>query len=85
MWETTGGTKRLNGVEWVYNAPSADQEGMIEDMEGYLLGSRRIDSLLQKQENSRDTAAALPFQPVAGRQDGMAKMSDDLLLFVRTQ
>ena len=83
MQEAAGGTKRLDRVEWMYNGPSAEQNRVTEDMESYLLGKRRLDGLLQKQEKTRDTAAGPPSQPVTRMQDAMAKMRDDPLLLVK--
>ena len=51
--EAAGGTKRLNGVDWMYSGPSSGQAGTTEGMEGYLLGKRRVDGLLKGTENKR--------------------------------
>ena len=53
MQEEAGGTKRLNRVDWMYSGPSSGQAGTTEEMEGYLLGKRRIDGLLKGSENSK--------------------------------
>ncbi|KMU84536.1 pre-mRNA-splicing factor CWC25 [Coccidioides immitis H538.4] len=45
MQEAAGGKKRLNRVDWMYSGPAAGQAGTTEEMEGYLLGKRRIDEL----------------------------------------
>ena len=85
MQEAAGGAKRLDRVEWIYNAPIAGQNGMTEDMQSYLLGKRRIDGLLQKQENPRDNVVDMPSQPAARQQDALAKVRHDPLLLVEKQ
>ncbi|KZZ94523.1 pre-mRNA-splicing factor CWC25 [Ascosphaera apis ARSEF 7405] len=66
LQEAAGGTKRLERVEWIYNGPSdanAGPGGTSEEMEGYLLGKRRIDGILKRKDGDvgalRDKAAAV--------------------------
>ncbi|KAF2456860.1 N-terminal domain of CBF1 interacting co-repressor CIR-domain-containing protein, partial [Lineolata rhizophorae] len=53
MQEAAGGKKRMNRVDWMYNTPAAGQAGTTEEMEGYLLGKRRIDNLLKDNESAK--------------------------------
>ncbi|KAI5297043.1 hypothetical protein KEM56_005127, partial [Ascosphaera pollenicola] len=54
LQEASGGTKRLERVEWMYNGPSdsggTGAGGTSEELEGYLLGKRRIDNLLKRKD-----------------------------------
>ncbi|KAI5284403.1 RNA-splicing factor, partial [Ascosphaera acerosa] len=76
LQEAAGGKKRLERVEWMYNGPS-DQaggaagggSGTTEEMEGYLLGKRRIDHLLKGkdadvQKLKMDAAGAIRDDPM---------------------
>ncbi|KAF2757518.1 hypothetical protein EJ05DRAFT_439614, partial [Pseudovirgaria hyperparasitica] len=50
LQETAGGQRKQNRVEWMYSgAPAGDGGGSrpAEEMEGFLLGKRRIDTLLK--------------------------------------
>ncbi|KAF2104767.1 hypothetical protein NA57DRAFT_30402, partial [Rhizodiscina lignyota] len=42
-----GSKPRQIRVDWMYNGPAAGQTGTTEEMEGYLLGKRRVDQLLR--------------------------------------
>src|SRR4051794_35495161 len=53
MQESAGGKKRLNRVDWMYSGPANGQAGTTEEMEGYLLGKRRIDGLIKGTENAK--------------------------------
>src|SRR5690348_2376766 len=46
-----GGAKRQARVDWMYSGPSTGEAGTTEEMEGYLLGKRRIDGLLKGTDN----------------------------------
>ncbi|WPH01716.1 Hypothetical protein R9X50_00456800 [Acrodontium crateriforme] len=53
MHEAAGGKKRVDRVEWMYSGPgSGGPSGgaVTEEMEGYLLGKRRLDGLVKKAE-----------------------------------
>lgn len=85
--EAAGGAKKVDRVEWMYNVPTAQQNGTTEGMESYLLGKRRLDDLIQKQGIARvqDPMADPPSQPVTSMQDVMAKARDDPLLLMKKQ
>ncbi|KAK5164315.1 RNA-splicing factor [Saxophila tyrrhenica] len=52
MQEAAGGKKRTDRVDWMYNGPGSNGPGagVSEEMEGYLLGKRRLDGLVKKSE-----------------------------------
>ena len=49
--EAAGSRKRIDRVDWMYQGPSSGQAGTTEEMEGYLLGKRRIDGLIKGTEH----------------------------------
>lgn len=50
MQEAAGGKTITKRVDWMYAGPSGDGAGVSEEREGYLLGKRRIDQLLQSND-----------------------------------
>lgn len=54
LQEAAGGKKRVDRVDWMYNGPGAGGPGagggVSEEMEGYLLGKRKLDGLVQRAE-----------------------------------
>jgi hypothetical protein len=54
LQEAAGGKKRTDRVDWMYNGPGAGGPGagggVTEEMEGYLLGKRKLDGLVQRSE-----------------------------------
>ncbi|KLJ13088.1 hypothetical protein EMPG_11954 [Blastomyces silverae] len=90
MQEAAGGKKRLNRVDWMYSGPAAGQTGTTEEMEGYLLGKRRIDDLIKGSENSKlqkssteDSFMAL--QNANTARDTAAKIREDPMLAIKKQ
>ncbi|KAL8680610.1 MAG: hypothetical protein Q9186_003202 [Xanthomendoza sp. 1 TL-2023] len=90
MQEAAGGKKRLNRVDWMYSGPSAGQTGTTEEMEGYLLGKRRIDGLIKGTENkklekesSEDSFMAL--QKANTVRDTASKIREDPMLAIKKQ
>ncbi|CAG8890880.1 unnamed protein product [Penicillium egyptiacum] len=92
LQEASGKTKQHRRVDWMYQAPSTETGHYSEEMEGYLLGKRRIDGVLLK--NDPDTkklgkgsevvgngAAAGP--SIASARDTMSKVMADPLLEVK--
>ncbi|CAK7274224.1 RNA-splicing factor [Sporothrix epigloea] len=70
--EAAGGTKHVDRVDWMYQGPSADNGGMVtEEAEAFLLGKRRIDSLLRGTEHKQLEKNAVPdrFATVGGAAD----------------
>ena len=90
LQEAAGGKKRLNRVEWMYSGPASGQAATTEEMEGYLLGKRRIDGLLKGTENkkleksaSQDTFMAL--QNANTLRDTASKVREDPMLAIKKQ
>lgn len=91
MQEAAGGKTRLNRVDWMYSGPTSGQAGTTEEMEGYLLGKRRIDQLLKKGEetaklskdSNQDSFMAL--QNANTARDTAAKVMNDPLLAIKKQ
>lgn len=85
-----GGSKRQARVEWMYNGPSSGQAGTTEEMEGYLLGKRRIDGLLkgtenQKLEKSATQDSFMAIQNANTARDTAAKVREDPMLAIKKQ
>lgn len=90
LQEESGGTKRQARVEWMYNGPSSGQAGATEEMEGYLLGKRRIDGLLKGSENQKLEKSAkedsfMTVQNANSSRDTAAKIREDPLLAIKRQ
>ncbi|MCJ1287910.1 RNA-splicing factor [Xylographa opegraphella] len=90
MQEAAGAKKRLNRVDWMYSGPSDGQAGTTEEMEGYLLGKRRIDGLLKNDENKKLEKAAteesfMALQHANTVRDTAAKIRDDPMLAIKKQ
>ena len=90
MQEAAGGKKRLNRVDWMYSGPSDGQAGTTEEMEGYLLGKRRIDGLLKNNEHRKLEKAAteesfMAIQHANTVRDTAAKIRDDPMLAIKKQ
>jgi len=88
MQEAAGGTKRAQRVEWMYSGPSAGQQGTTEEMEGYLLGKRRIDGLIKGTENKKLEKGAseesfMALQHANTIRDTAAKIREDPMLAIK--
>ena len=88
MQEAAGGTKRAQRVEWMYSGPSAGQTGTTEEMEGYLLGKRRIDGLIKGTENKKLEKASteesfMALQNANTVRDTAAKIREDPMLAIK--
>ena len=94
MQEAAGGKKRVDKVDWMYNGPGSGGPGaggVSEEMEGYLLGKRRLDGLVKhsesenlKKEGGQEGFMALNENANSTR-DTMAKVSNDPMLAIRKQ
>ncbi|KAI0869008.1 Pre-mRNA splicing factor-domain-containing protein [Hypoxylon argillaceum] len=88
--EAAGGRKRIDRVDWMYQGPSDGQGGTTEELEGFLLGKRRIDTILTrgpendslKKQASYDGLAA-PQNSVVNARDVAAKIREDPLLAIK--
>ena len=90
MQEAAGGKKRLNRVDWMYSGPSAGQTGTTEEMEGYLLGKRRVDGLIKGTENKKlekksDEDSFMALQNANTVRDTAAKIREDPMLAIKKQ
>lgn len=88
MQEAAGGTKRAQRVEWMYSGPSAGQTGTTEEMEGYLLGKRRIDGLIKGTDNKKLEKAStedsfMALQNANNVRDTAAKIREDPMLAIK--
>ncbi|BDD58173.1 RNA-splicing factor [Monascus purpureus] len=93
LQEASGKPKQHQRVDWMYQAPSSATGHYSEEMEGYLLGKRRIDSILLKNEESSKklekgvdavtTAAQTGGGAVLSARDTMTKVRSDPLLEVK--
>lgn len=85
-----GGAKRQTRVDWMYSGPSTGEAGTTEEMEGYLLGKRRIDGLLkgtenQKLEKSAKEDSFLAAQNANTLRDTAMKIREDPMLAIKKQ
>ncbi|KAI1275376.1 Pre-mRNA splicing factor-domain-containing protein [Xylaria sp. FL0933] len=88
--EAAGGRKRIDRVDWMYQGPSDGQGGTTEELEGFLLGKRRIDAILTrgpendnlKKQSGYDTLAA-PQSSAVNARDVAAKIREDPLLAIK--
>ncbi|OCT52007.1 putative pre-mRNA-splicing factor CWC25 [Cladophialophora carrionii] len=90
LQEAAGGRKRQARVDWMYNGPSSGQAGTTEEMEGYLLGKRRIDGLIkgsenQKLEKSATEESFMALQNANTARDTAAKIREDPMLAIKKQ
>lgn len=88
--EAAGGRKRIDRVDWMYQGPSDGQGGTTEELEGFLLGKRRIDTILTrgpdndslKKQASYDSLAP-PQSSVMNARDMASKIREDPLLAIK--
>jgi Pre-mRNA splicing factor/N-terminal domain of CBF1 interacting co-repressor CIR len=90
LQEAAGGKKRANRVDWMYAGPSNGQLGTTEEMEGYLLGKRRIDGLIkgsdnQKLEKSANEESFMALQNANTARDTASKIREDPMLAIKKQ
>ncbi|KAI1662830.1 Pre-mRNA splicing factor-domain-containing protein [Daldinia decipiens] len=87
----SGGRKVVDRVDWMYQGPSDGQNGTSEELEGYLLGKRRIDNILTKgsdHENLKKTAGPESFMALQNantERDTALKIREDPLLAIKKQ
>ncbi|KAI9796061.1 MAG: RNA-splicing factor [Candelina submexicana] len=90
MQEAAGGRKRVDKVDWMYSGPSSGQAGTTEEMEGYLLGKRRVDGLLKGTEHTKlEKKAAedsfMALQNANTLKDTASKIREDPMLAIKRQ
>ncbi|KXT00542.1 hypothetical protein AC578_5241 [Pseudocercospora eumusae] len=94
LQEAAGGKKRVDKVDWMYNGPGSGGPGaggVTEEMEGYLLGKRRLDGLVKRNEGDalkkdapQDAFMALNSNANSAR-DIQSKVSNDPMLAIKKQ
>ncbi|RMZ87138.1 hypothetical protein DV736_g5642, partial [Chaetothyriales sp. CBS 134916] len=90
LQEAAGGKRRQARVDWMYNGPANGQAGTTEEMEGYLLGKRRVDGLLKGTDNEKLEKAAtgdsfMAVQNANTARDTAAKIREDPMLAIKKQ
>ena len=95
LQEAAGGKKRTDRVDWMYNGPGSGGAGVgggvTEEMEGYLLGKRRLDGLVKRSEseNLKKEAGQEGFMVAGGNantaRDTMSKVANDPMLAIKKQ
>jgi hypothetical protein len=83
--EEAGGTKRQNRVDWMYSGASSGTLGTTEEQEAFLLGKRRVDTILKKEiehQRERTSTAVVEHDPT---RDVTAKVALDPLLMIERQ
>ena len=91
LQEDSGKARQHNRVDWMYQAPSSATGHYSEEMEGYLLGKRRIDGILLKNDESKKLAKGAEVgsgqvpaaPPVQNSRDTMSKVMADPLLEIK--
>jgi hypothetical protein len=88
--EAAGSRKRVDRVDWMYQGPSSGQAGTTEEMEGYLLGKRRIDGLIKGTENKKLEKQAseesfMALQHANTLRDTASKVREDPMLAIKKQ
>jgi hypothetical protein len=87
--QEAAGKPRQQRVEWMYQAPANAGGQCSEEMESYLLGKRRIDGILLKNDENKtlekgvDLVAVHAPQNVDSARDTMNKIRADPLLEVK--
>ncbi|EME38715.1 hypothetical protein DOTSEDRAFT_75459 [Dothistroma septosporum NZE10] len=94
LQEAAGGRKRTDRVDWMYNGPGSGGPGaggVSEEMEGYLLGKRKLDGLVKRKEGEalkkdapQDGFMALNSNANSAR-DVASKVSNDPMLAIKKQ
>lgn len=89
LQEEAGGKKRIDRVDWMYATPATTGSGSAAEMEDYLLGKKRVDKLLQGEENkemSKTTQKSLvSLQNANSARDLAAKIREDPMLAIKQQ
>jgi hypothetical protein len=81
--EENGGQKRQQRVDWMYTGATAGAAGTTEEQEAYLLGTRRVDNLLKKEDSKAlEKKEAVQADPV---RDIARKVMMDPLLQIEKQ
>lgn len=89
--EASGGPKRVDRVDWMYQGPNDGGRDEYSS-EAFLLGKRRIDSILRGDDAKKvektvgpSGEAAAPISIVASARDTAAKIREDPLVAIKRQ
>ncbi|KAM3422314.1 hypothetical protein BST61_g2673 [Cercospora zeina] len=92
LQEAAGGRKRVDRVDWMYNGPGAGGSGVggvTEEMEGYLLGKRRLDGLVKSGNDAIKKDApevgAIAEGNGSSARDIASKVASDPMLAIKKQ
>ncbi|CAK1359644.1 Pre-mRNA-splicing factor CWC25 [Cercospora beticola] len=92
LQEAAGGKKRVDRVDWMYNGPGAGGPGVggvTEEMEGYLLGKRRLDGLVKSGndaiKNDAPEVGAIAEGKGGSARDIASKIASDPMLAIKKQ
>ncbi|KAF2034995.1 hypothetical protein EK21DRAFT_55489 [Setomelanomma holmii] len=90
LQEASGGRVVTKRVDWMYAGPSGDGAAVTEEREGYLLGKRRIDTLLKSDTQGLQKGAAVGIDAVGNTtantaRDTHKKVLEDPLLLIQKQ
>lgn len=95
LQEAAGGKKRSDRVDWMYNGPGSGGPGagggVSEEMEGYLLGKRKLDGLVQRSETDamKKDAGEEGFMALNSNantaRDTASKIASDPMLAIKKQ
>ncbi|KAJ2162281.1 RNA-splicing factor [Coemansia sp. RSA 552] len=85
--------KKINKLEWMYNAPSTGTPQTSEDMEAYLLGKKDAKELVQQKDSGsemrqpdnkwKDGLFAFSNRNANNERDSLAKSMDDPLAEIK--
>lgn len=89
LQEAAGGKKHQDRVDWMYNGPQDGQTGTTEEMEGYLLGNRRLDGLVKRDAAATNAVkgpeATAVATVAASSRDTLRKVQGDPMLAIKKQ
>lgn len=89
LQEEAGGKKRIERVDWMYATPATTGSKSAAEMEEYLLGKKRVDKLLQRDEAekvSKNTSnRPISLQNANSARDLAAKVREDPMLAIKQQ
>uniref|UniRef100_V5EYS4 CBF1-interacting co-repressor CIR N-terminal domain-containing protein n=1 Tax=Kalmanozyma brasiliensis (strain GHG001) TaxID=1365824 RepID=V5EYS4_KALBG len=81
LQEEAGGKKRVDKVDWMYATPATTGSNSAAEMEDYLLGKKRVDKLLQGEENKEVSKSSqkslISLQSANSARDLAAKKQDE--------
>ncbi|SNX86153.1 related to Cell cycle control protein cwf25 [Melanopsichium pennsylvanicum] len=89
LQEEAGGKKRVDKVDWMYATPATTGSNSAEEMEDYLLGKKRVDKLLQGDQNKEvpesSQKSLISLQNANSARDLAAKVREDPMLAIKQQ